>query len=166
MAITRFSYTWTLIFIYWVIGEFKFIVHRVPLFRLFFYFIYHFLISLLGFPDSSAEKKSSCKAGDPGLILGSGSSPGEWVGYTFQSSWASLVAQTVKNPPAMWDTWIRHLSWDDLLVGKIPWRRAWQPTAVFLPREFPWRQEPGGLATVHRITKSWHSISLLCHFFL
>jgi len=44
----------------------------------------------LGFPDSSAEKESSCKAGDPGLIPGSGSSPGKWIGYTLQSSWASL----------------------------------------------------------------------------
>ena len=38
-------------------------------------------------------------------------------------------------------------------VGKIPWRRAWQPTPVFLPRESPWIEEPGG-ATVHVVTKS------------
>ena len=30
-------------------------------------------------------------------------------------------------------------------VGKIPWRRAWKPTPVFLPGEFPWTEEPGGL---------------------
>ena len=33
-------------------------------------------------------------------------------------------------------------------VGKIPWRRAWQPTLVFLPRESPWTEEPGGLQSM------------------
>ena len=42
---------------------------------------------------------------------------------------ASLVAQTVKNPPAMQETWVRFLGLED------PWRRAWQPTPVFLPGE-------------------------------
>ena len=46
-----------------------------------------------------------------------------------------LVAQRVKNPPAMRETW----------VGKIPWRRACQPTPVFLPGGSPWTEEPGGL---------------------
>ena len=45
---------------------------------------------------------------------------------TQQFSWASLVAQTVKNSPAMWKTWVR----------KIPWRRDRLPTPVFLPGEF------------------------------
>ena len=40
-------------------------------------------------------------------------------------SYYSLVAQMVKNPPAMWETWGR--SW----VGRIPWSRAWQSTPVF-----------------------------------
>ena len=44
-----------------------------------------------------------------------------------------LVAQMVKNPPAMWETWVR----------KIPWKRARQPTPVFLPGESPWTEEPG-----------------------
>ena len=43
---------------------------------------------------------------DPGLIPGSGRSPGEGIGYPFQYSWASLVAQLVKNPPAMCETWV------------------------------------------------------------
>ena len=50
-----------------------------------------------GFPGSSAGKKSACNAGDPGLIPGSGRSPGEGIGYPLQYSWASLVAQTAKS---------------------------------------------------------------------
>ena len=55
----------------------------------------------MGFPDSLAAKESACNAGDPSLIPGLGSSPGEGIGYPFQYYWASLVAQTVKNLPAM-----------------------------------------------------------------
>ena len=57
-----------------------------------------------GFPGSSAGKESTCNAGDPGSIPGSGRSPGEGLGYPLQYSWASLVAQLVKNPPAMRET--------------------------------------------------------------
>ena len=46
------------------------------------------------------------------MIPGSGSSPGKGIGYPLQYSWASLVAQTVKNPPAMWETWVRSLGWE------------------------------------------------------
>ena len=59
----------------------------------------------------------------------SGSSPGEGVGYPLQYSWASLVAQQVMNPPAMREISVQSLGQD------IPWRRAWQPTPVFL--DFP-----------------------------
>ena len=97
------------------------------------------LISLLmGFPGSSAGKESTCNAGDPGSIPGSGSSPGEGISYPLQCAWASLVAQMVKNLPATWETWFS--PW----VGKIPWRRAWQPTPVFLPGESLWTEDPGG----------------------
>ena len=54
-----------------------------------------------GFSDSSVGKESACNAGDPGSIPGSGRSPGKGIGYLLQHSWASLVAQLVKNPPAM-----------------------------------------------------------------
>ena len=54
----------------------------------------------IGFPDSSVGKESTCNAGDPGSIPGSGRCPGEGIGYPVQYSWASLVAQLVKNPPA------------------------------------------------------------------
>ena len=60
---------------------------------------------IVGFPDSSAEKESACSAGDPGSIPGSGRSAGEGVGYPLQYSRASLVAQLLKNPPTMWETW-------------------------------------------------------------
>ena len=46
----------------------------------------------MGFPGSSADKKSTCNAGDPGLIPGMGRSAGEGIGYPVQYSWASLVA--------------------------------------------------------------------------
>ena len=49
------------------------------------------------------------------MIPGSGRSAGEGIGYPPQYSWPSLVAQLVKNPPAMWETWIRSLGWKDPL---------------------------------------------------
>ena len=74
----------------------------------------------------------------PGWTPGSGRSPGEGIGYPLQCSCISLVAQLVKNLPAMQETWF------DPWVGKVPWRREWKPTPVFLPGEFhglysPWR---------------------------
>ena len=87
-------------------------------------------VIFLGFPDSSVDKESACNAGDPGLIPGLGKSAGEGIDYPLKHSWASLVAQMVKNPPAMWETWVR--PW----VGKIPWRREQLPTTVFWPGEF------------------------------
>ena len=56
----------------------------------------------MDFPGSSADKESTCNAGVPG----SGRPPGEGMGYPLQYSWASLVAQAVKNPPAMRETWV------------------------------------------------------------
>ena len=67
----------------------------------------------LGLYYSSVGKESSWNAGDPSLIPGSGRSAGEGIGYPLQYSWASLVAQLVKNPPAMWETWVRSLGWED-----------------------------------------------------
>ena len=49
------------------------------------------------------------------MIPGSGRSPGEEIGYSLQYSWASLVAQTVKNLSAMQETWIQSLGWEDPL---------------------------------------------------
>ena len=58
-------------------------------------------MSICGFPDSSAGKESACNAGDPGLIPRLGKSTGKGIGYPLQYSWASPVAQLVKNLPAM-----------------------------------------------------------------
>ena len=68
-----------------------------------------------GFPDSSVGKESTYNAGDLGSIPGSGRAPGEGIGYPLQYSWASLVAQLVKNLPAMQETWVRPLGWEDPL---------------------------------------------------
>ena len=68
-----------------------------------------------GFPDRSAGIESTCNAGDPDSILGSGRFPGEGIGYPLQYSWASLMAQTVKNPSAMQKTWVCSLGWEDSL---------------------------------------------------
>ena len=84
----------------------------------------------MGFPHGSVGKESSCNAGDPSSIPGSGRSAGEGIDYPLQCSWASLVAQLVKNLPAILETWVQSL------VGKIPWRRERLPTPVFWPGEF------------------------------
>ena len=59
----------------------------------------------MDFPHSSFGKEITCNVGDHSLILGSGRSPREGVGYLLQYSWASLMAQLVKNLPAMQETW-------------------------------------------------------------
>ena len=71
---------------------------------------------------------------------GSGRSTGEGIGYPLQYSWASLVAQLVKNLPAIWETWVQSLGWEDpleegmathtsILVWRTPMDRgAWQAT--------------------------------------
>ena len=83
------------------------------------------------FPGGSEGKESACNAGNPGLIPGSGKSPGEGIGHPLQYSWASLVAQLVKNMPAMRETWVQSLVWEDplektathcrILAWRIPW---------------------------------------------
>ena len=69
--------------------------------------------SKMGFPQSSVGKESACSAGDPDLIPGLGRSSEEGIGYLLQYSWASLVAQLVKNLPAMRETWIQSLGRED-----------------------------------------------------
>ena len=79
-----------------------------------------------GFPHSSVSKESANNAGDPGLIPGSGRSPGEGMGYPLQDSWASLVAQLVKHLPAMQRTWVQSLGWEDPLEkGKATHSSIW-----------------------------------------
>ena len=87
---------------------------------------------IMGFPDSLVGKESTCNAGNPSSIPGSGRSPGERLGYPLQYSGTSLVAQLVNNPPAMQETQVRSLGWDDspekgmathssILAWRIPW---------------------------------------------
>ena len=57
------------------------------------------------FPDSSVGKEAACNVGDPGSNPGLGRSAGEGIGYPLQYFGASLVAQLIKNPPAMCETW-------------------------------------------------------------
>ena len=86
----------------------------------------------MGFPDSSVGKESACNAGDPSSIPGLGRSAREGIGYPPQYSWSSFVAQLVKNPPAIWETWVLSLGWEDplekgkathpnILAWRIPW---------------------------------------------
>ena len=84
------------------------------------------------YPHSSVGKESACSAGDLGFIPGSGRSPGEGISYPLQYSWVSLVAQLVKNPPLMRETWVQSLGWEDLLEkgmathsSNLAWRIPW-----------------------------------------
>ena len=90
------------------------------------------LLKLKGFPDSSIGKESACNGGDPGSIARSGISTREGIGCPLQSSWAYLVTQLVKNPPAVRETWVQSLGWEDPLEkGKtthfsiVAWRIPW-----------------------------------------
>ena len=80
----------------------------------------------------------------PGRFLGQEDSLEKGVGYPLQCSWISVVAQMVQNLPAMrgFSPW----------VGKIPWRRAWQPTPVFLPRRIPMDR---GAWRAQRVRHDW-----------
>ena len=92
-----------------------------------------------GFPGSSAGKESASNVGNPGSIPGLERSPGERIVYPLQYSWASLVAQMVKNPSAMQETFVLSLGWEDPLEkGKAAHSR-------FLPREFHGLYSPWGL---------------------
>ena len=95
-----------------------------------------YIVCTTSLPGSLVGKESACNSGDPGLIPGLGRS-GEGIGYTPQYSCASLVAQLVKNPPVMQETWVQSLGWKD------PLEKRTATTPVFWPGEFhglfsPW----------------------------
>ena len=69
------------------------------------------ILKEMGILNSSVGKESTCKAGDPYLVPGSARSTGEGIGYPLQYSWASFVAQVVKNPPVVQETWVQSLGW-------------------------------------------------------
>ena len=84
------------------------------------------------FFDSSVVKESSCNEGDAGLIPEWGRSAREGIGYPFQYSWASFVAQLVNNPPTIREIWVPSLGWEDALEkgkathsGILAWRIPW-----------------------------------------
>ena len=108
-------------------------LRHVPCVKIVSFIVSSFLM-ILGFPDSSLGKESTCNAGDPGSIPGSGKSTGQGIGYKLLYSWAVLVAQLVKNLPEVWETQVR----------KIPWRRKRLPTPVFWPGEFHGLYSPWG----------------------
>ena len=100
------------------------------------------------------------------LIPGSVRSPGERISYSLQYSWASLVAQILKNPPAMCETWVW---WFDALVGKVPWRREQIPTLVLLPGESHGQRSHGHIikhcfrsCSYYNKVRKWN-ISYICN---
>ena len=106
----------------------------------------------MDFPDSSAGKESALNAGDPGLIPGLGRSPGEGIGYPLQYSWASLVAQTIKNPLVIQETWVRSLGWEDPLEEGMATHSSILGWRIHMDRG-------ACQATVHGVTKSWTQLS-------
>ena len=113
----------------------------------------HFLLVqyLEGFPDGSDGKEFACNAEDLGLISGSGRFPRQGNGYPLQCSWGSLVVQLVKNLPAMPETWVQSLGWEDPLESMATHSSilAWR---IPMDRE-DWR------ATVNGVAKSWTWLS-------
>ena len=108
----------------------------------------------LGFPGVSAGKKSTCNVGDLGSIPELGRSPEEGNSYPLQYSWTSLVAQLVKNLPAMQEIWVRFLSWED------PLEKGMATHSRVLAWRIPWTYSPWGrkeLDTTERL-----SLSLFC----
>ena len=90
----------------------------------------------MSFPGSSAGKESTGNAGDPSLFPESGRSVREGIGYPLQYSWASLVAELVNNPPAMRETWVRFLGWED------PLEKGMATQSSILAWRIPWTEEP------------------------
>ena len=105
-----------------------------------------------GFPDSSVGKEGMCNTLNQGSLPGSGRSPAEGIGYPFRYSQASLVAQLVKNPPTMRETWIRSLGWEDpLMKGKAT-------HSSILAWRIPWTAQYMGLQTVRH---DWNDFQFL-----
>ena len=96
----------------------------------------------LTFPASSAGKESACNARDPSSIPGLGRPPEEGIGYPLQYTWASLVAQRVKNLPAMWETWVWSLGWEDSQEEGMATHFS------ILSGESPWTEKPGVLQSM------------------
>ena len=94
------------------------------------------------------KKKSTCSAGDTGSIPGLGRSPGEGVGHPLQCFWPSLVAQRVKNLPAIQETWVQSLGWEDPLEEGTGNPLQYSCLENPMDRGAWW-------ATAHGVPKSW-----------
>ena len=114
-----------------------------------------FLYSSVGLSGSSAGKESACNAGDPGSIPESERTPWKGIGYPFQYSWASLMVQMVKNPPAMWETWVQSLSHEDPLEEEMATHSS------ILAWRIPWTEEAGGLQCVGSQSRTRLSVSVM-----
>ena len=95
-------------------------------------------------------KETTCNAGDPGSIPGSGRSPGEGIDYQLQYSWSSLMAQLVKNLPIMHEPWVSSLGWEDpleketathssILAWRIPWTIPWGCKESDIPEQLSFK---------------------------
>jgi len=104
-----------------------------------FFFIAWELVVEHCFPGSSAGRKFDCNARDSSSIPRLGIFPGEGIGYPIQYSWVFLVAQTVKNLPAMKETWVWSLGWED-----SPGEGTATHSSI-LAWIIPWTEETGGL---------------------
>ena len=91
-----------------------------------------------GFPGSSAGKASACNSGDPGSIPGSRRSSGEGTGHPLQDSWAFLVAQMVKNLPAIRERWVQSLGWEDPLEKGTATHSSFLSWRIPLTDYSPW----------------------------
>ena len=114
------------------------------------------IILATGFPDSSVGKEFACNEGDTSLILGPGISAGEGIGYPLQYSWASFVAQLVNNLPAMWETWVWSLGWED------PLEKGKATHSSILAWRIPGTGQPGGLPSMgsHRVGHNWSDLAI------
>ena len=97
----------------------------------------YILTFLQVFLDSLAGREFACRAGEPCSIPGSEDSL-EKKQATYSSIHGLPWAQTVKNPPAMWETWVRSLGWEDPLEEDIATHLS------ILVQRIPWTEEPGG----------------------
>ena len=105
--------------------------------------LYHWYVYVVvlyqDFPGNSDSEEPACNAGDPSLSPRLRRSPGEGRDCPLQDSWASLVAQTVTNPPAMRETVVWSLGWE------YPLGEGMATHSRILAWRIPWTEEPGGL---------------------
>ena len=126
-------------------------------------------MNIRGLPGSSAGKESTCNAGDPSLIPGSGRSPGEGIGYPLQYSWASLVSQIVKKLPAVPEAWVQSLGCEDPLEEGMATHSSILAWRIPMGRGAWWAVVCGGHKksdTTERLSTAQHEHwSVSFHFF-